>query len=179
VALTFDDGPDQHTHEYLDLLDRLEVRATFFVLGAGCAARAKDLRAIVARGHEVASHGFTHKKFPALGVAGLHDELERTQRLLPPKEHGRPLVRPPGGVMTVRSVFECARAGYQTVMWSLDSDDCRTESSDVVVERVSKAVAGDIVLLHEGQSWTLAALPAIVEGLRARGLTPMTVSELL
>jgi peptidoglycan/xylan/chitin deacetylase (PgdA/CDA1 family) len=179
VALTFDDGPDANTHTYLDLLDRLEVRATFFLLGSACVARPDDVRAIVARGHEVASHGFTHRPFPSLDRRALRDELSRSQRALLPTERNRPLVRPPRGATSARSLVECAAAGYQTVLWSLDSDDCRTEDRDVVVAKLSMATAGDIVLLHEGQSWTLAALPRIIEDLRARGLEPGTVSDVL
>jgi peptidoglycan/xylan/chitin deacetylase (PgdA/CDA1 family) len=179
VALTFDDGPDEHTRAYLDLLDRLEVRATFFLIGGLCVQRPDDVRAIVARGHEVASHGFTHRPFPSLDRASLRDELSRSQRALPPTERSRPLVRPPRGATSARSLLECAAAGYQTVLWSLDSDDCRTKETEVIASRLASARAGDIVLLHEGQPWTLAALPRIVEELRARGLAPSTVSELL
>ncbi|MGZ3416657.1 MAG: polysaccharide deacetylase family protein [Polyangiales bacterium] len=179
VALTFDDGPDEHTRAYLDLLDRLDARATFFLIGAACLARPDDVRAIVARGHEVASHGFTHRPFPSLDRRALRDELSRAQRSLLPSERSRPFVRPPRGATTARSLVECAAAGYQTVLWSLDSDDCRTQDSAVIAAKLSTATAGDIVLLHEGQSWTLAALPRIVEELRARGLEPGTVSDVL
>jgi peptidoglycan/xylan/chitin deacetylase (PgdA/CDA1 family) len=179
VALTFDDGPDEHTRAYLDLLDRLEVRATFFLIGSACAARPDDVRAIVARGHEVASHGFTHRPFPALDRAALREELARAAAALPPSERARPLVRPPRGATTARSLLECAAAGHQTVLWSLDSDDCRTRETDLIAARLARATAGDIVLLHEGQPWTLAALPRIVEELRARGLSPSTVSDLI
>ncbi len=179
VALTFDDGPGEQTFEYLDLLDRLDVRATFFLVGAACVARPAAVRAIAARGHEVASHGFTHRSFPSLDVWALFDELSRAQRALVPSKRPRPLVRPPRGATSTRSLLQCAAAGYQTVLWSLDSDDCRSDSPDVVARRVAMAMPGDIVLLHEEQPWTLAALPRIVEDLRRRGLQPVTVSELL
>lgn len=179
VALTFDDGPDEHTHEYLDVLDRMDVRATFFLIGRLCEKRPDLVRAIVARGHEVASHGYEHRPFPSLDRAALRADLARAQQVLPPSERGRPLVRPPRGATSVRSLVECAAAGYQTVLWNLDSDDCRTESPHEVAARVATANAGDIVLLHEGQSWTLSALPRIVEQLRARGLEPSTVTAVL
>lgn len=179
VALTFDDGPDHLTHEYLDLLDRLEVRATFFLMGSACVERPGEVRAIVSRGHEVAAHGFTHRPFPSLSREALLEELRQCALALPPSEQRRPIVRPPRGATTPRSLLRCAAAGYRTVLWSLDSDDCRTESVDTIVARVVTSEPGEIVLLHEGQSWTLAALPRIVEGLRARGLEPTTVGELI
>lgn len=179
VALTFDDGPDDRTRDYLDLLDRLDVRATFFLVGSACEALPDEVRAIVARGHEVAGHGFTHQSFPELDRRSLRSELERTRRALPPSERARALLRPPRGATSARSLLECAAAGYQTVLWSLDSDDCRTKSSSEVAAKVARSQAGEIVLLHEGQSWTLEALPAIVADLRARGLEPMTVGEMI
>lgn len=179
VALTFDDGPDAMTLRYLDVLDRLEVHATFFLIGEACARAPELVRAIVGRGHEVASHGHTHKTFPSLSTSALSAELARVAELLPPSERRRPLLRPPRGAATPKSLLRCAAAGYTTVLWSLDSDDCRTQSVDEVVARVATSKAGEIVLLHEGQQWTLDALPAIVTSLRDVGLELVTVGKML
>jgi peptidoglycan/xylan/chitin deacetylase (PgdA/CDA1 family) len=181
VALTFDDGPHALTDAYLDVLERFGARATFFVVGKSCALHLPALRHAVARGHELAGHGFTHTAFPKLDAAALRDELDRTAALLPPARAGRRLVRPPTGATSLRSLALCARAGYTTVLWSRDSDDCRTTSPDDVAARLAPELvqAGDIVLLHESQSWTLAALPRILEGLQRAGLEAVTVSELL
>ena len=179
VALTFDDGPDALTPRYLDLLDRLAVRATFFLIGESCARSPGTVREIVARGHEVASHGHTHTIFPSLSARELTGELSRVQELIPPSERRRPLVRPPRGVVSPASLLRCAMAGYTTVLWSLDSDDCRTKSAAEVARRASGAAPGEIVLLHEGQEWTLDALPAIVASLTGAGLELVTVGEML
>src|SRR5882672_1570752 len=66
VALTFDDGPDEMTPRYLRTLDQLHVRATFFLLGMHAEKRPELVRSIVAAGHEVASHGYSHRAFPSL-----------------------------------------------------------------------------------------------------------------
>lgn len=179
VALTFDDGPDEMTPQYLDMLDRLAVRATFFLIGTACERRPEAVREIVARGHEVASHGHTHKIFPSLSAGALSAELAKVAELIPPTERRRALLRPPRGAVSPRSLLRCAAAGYTTVLWSLDSDDCRTTSADEVVAGVRAARAGEIVLLHEGQQWTLDALPAIVASLRSAGLSPVTVGEMV
>jgi peptidoglycan/xylan/chitin deacetylase (PgdA/CDA1 family) len=179
VSLTFDDGPDPMTRVYLDELDRLGVVATFFVLGARCREFKSELLEIIKRGHEVASHGFTHRVFPKLSPVELDAELRDTAAELPTPMRSRPLVRPPQGATSVKSLAQCIRAGYTTALWSLDSDDCRSESPSEVASRVGQARDGDIILLHEGQKWTLDALPPMVEQLRASGLTPVTVSELL
>jgi len=181
VALTFDDGPNDMTDGYLEMLDRYHARATFFLVGDACEARPDALRRIVARGHEVAGHGYTHTLFPTLNPESLRAELHRTQGLLPAPQTPRPLVRPPGGAISLRSLLVSAHAGYSTIHWSLDSDDCRTYSPDDVAARVHPDVLqpGDIVLLHEGQAWTLAALPKIFETLAASGWQTVTVGDLL
>ena len=179
VALTFDDGPDELTPRYLDVLDRLDVRATFFVVGESCLRHPGHLREIVARGHEVASHGHTHRVFPSLSARDLAGELALVEREIPPSEGRRPLLRPPRGSLSPQSLLRCAAAGYTTVLWSVDSDDCRTEAVDEIVRRASEAGPGDIVLLHEGQPWTLEALPPIVASVRAAARKLATVSELL
>ena len=75
----------------------------------------------------------------------------------------------------------CAITGFTTVLWSHDSGDCRTECAGDVVRALVEAplAGGEIVLLHEGQSWTLEALPEIVGRLRKAGHELVTVGELL
>jgi peptidoglycan/xylan/chitin deacetylase (PgdA/CDA1 family) len=130
VALTFDDGPTSLTPEYLCLLDRLGVRATFFVVGEACAQYPHLVRAIASHGHELANHGYTHRRFTNLSSSELEQELQLTQELLDgvrTSEHR--LVRPPHGATSLRSMLNCSLAGFTTVLWSLDSGDSRT--SDV------------------------------------------------
>jgi peptidoglycan/xylan/chitin deacetylase (PgdA/CDA1 family) len=115
VALTFDDGPHELTPRYLEILAAAGARATFFVIGRACTEHPATLARIVRAGHEVASHGFTHTEFPKLGGAELRDELERTAALLP-RPSRRPMVRPPRGVVTPRSLLTCFRAGYTSAM---------------------------------------------------------------
>ncbi len=181
VALTFDDGPDEMTEAYLDILDKFGAHATFFVLGKACARYQDAVAHIAARGHELAGHGFTHKSFTKMDPDALRDELARTSAFLPAASTARPLVRPPHGATSVRSLMVTARAGYTTVLWSRDSDDCRTSNPVEVAARVAPAglTPGEIVLLHEGQSWTLDALPTILGNLAAEGWRAVSVGEML
>jgi peptidoglycan/xylan/chitin deacetylase (PgdA/CDA1 family) len=182
VALTFDDGPTQLTREYLDVLSRAEARATFFVIGELCAKHPDIVTDITSRGHELAGHGYTHRTFPRLSKLGLlGDELHRTARLIPSRPRARPMVRPPHGAVSLRSLVTCARAGFTTVFWSLDSCDWRTRrASDVVAAVLGREVpAGTIVLFHDGQAWTVDALRTIVLKLKDAGHELVTVGELL
>jgi peptidoglycan/xylan/chitin deacetylase (PgdA/CDA1 family) len=140
-----------------------------------------DLVAAIARsGHELAGHGYTHRRFTELSGLELYDELERTRSLLPDDGRRRPIVRPPHGAISLASTLRCALAGYKVVLWSRDSGDARTEHADDVVRRFEGWLEpGAIVLLHEGQGWTLDALPRILTSLRKGGHELVTVGELL
>lgn len=182
MALTFDDGPTGLTEGYLEVLARFDARATFFVIGELCARRPDLVMKITEAGHEVAGHGYTHRCFPSLSAAELDSELRLTAALLPSSADRRLLVRPPHGAVSPRSMFVCTRAGFTTALWSFDSCDWRTNRADEVVaafgdEKASKS--GAIVLLHEGQSWTLEALPLILGKLGKDHHELVTVGELL
>lgn len=181
VALSFDDGPDEMTPEYLALLDRLGVRATFFLVGKNCQERRSLVLDIVSRGHEVAGHGYTHRRFTRMTSPELRDELAATSGLLPPARTRRPLVRPPHGATSIQSLLRCTLAGYTTVLWSVDSGDARLKNADQVAMELppGRVLPGDILLLHEGQRWTLDALPRIVRGLQGAGFGLVTVGEVL
>ncbi len=182
VALTFDDGPTNLTSAYLDVLARYDVRATFFVVGELGAMRRDLLARISEAGHELAGHGYTHRRFPTLSNAELEHELRLTASLLPPSKGKRALVRPPHGAVSPRSLFTCARAGFTTVLWSYDSGDSRTQNPDDVAaafDEMQASAPGTIALLHEGHGWTMEALPSILEKLRKAGHELVTVGEII
>jgi peptidoglycan/xylan/chitin deacetylase (PgdA/CDA1 family) len=179
VALTFDDGPTALTRDYLAVLAQNGAKATFFVVGELC-SRYPDLIDEVARsGHELAGHGYTHRRFTELSPRELGDELSRTQALLPAGSR-RPLVRPPYGAISLASAVTCARAGFTVVLWSRDSGDWRSNHPHEVARALDATLEpGAIVLLHDGQRWTLDALPGILTNLRKAGHELCTVGELL
>jgi peptidoglycan/xylan/chitin deacetylase (PgdA/CDA1 family) len=181
VALTFDDGPTPLTLDYLTVLERLGAHATFFVIGEQCARHPDIVAEIAARGHELCGHGYTHRRFTELSGDELSDELERTQALLPPSVRKRAFVRPPHGAVSLRSMVTCARRGFTTVLWSLNSNDWRNKETSQVEAafRERTPEAGEIVLLHDGQTWTMNALPTIVGALEKAGHELCTVGELL
>jgi peptidoglycan/xylan/chitin deacetylase (PgdA/CDA1 family) len=178
LALTFDDGPDSLTPRYLEMLKVAGARATFFVLGEMARQHPGELVAIAAAGHELASHGYSHRRFPTMNAQELADELEATRAMFPQRTR---VVRPPFGALSPRTLMQLAFWGYRTVLWSRDSDDCRTQERERILDVLAPEAVkpGDIILLHEGQTWTLDALPEAIAKLRAAGFTFVTVSELL
>jgi peptidoglycan/xylan/chitin deacetylase (PgdA/CDA1 family) len=181
VALTFDDGPDAMTPRYLDLLERLGVRATFFLVGDNVAMARELGEEYVRRGHEVGGHGWSHEPFATMDSHRLADELARTHAVLPAVSGPRPMVRPPRGSLSAMVLLRIAAAGYVTVLWSVDSDDCRTRDPRIIRRRLAphRVAPGDVVLMHEMQPWTVEALPGAVEALRSAGYGFATVGELM
>jgi peptidoglycan/xylan/chitin deacetylase (PgdA/CDA1 family) len=116
-----------------------------------------------------------------MAPATLVGELQRTADLLPPYRSQRALVRPPMGRVTLGSIVRAFAAGFTTVLWSLDSDDCRTRDPKLICKRVSphEVSPGEIVLFHELSPWTLEALPEIVQRLRAARYELATLSDML
>ncbi|HEY0192312.1 MAG TPA: polysaccharide deacetylase family protein, partial [Kofleriaceae bacterium] len=127
VALTFDDGPDHMTGDYLDLLDKLGVPATFFLIGNRAEQRQDIVREYVRRGHQIAGHGFDHKRFNKLSRRDLLAQCARTESALGGQMSGRPWVRPPHGSVDASSLVNLITSGYTVAMWSLDAKDYDTQ----------------------------------------------------
>jgi peptidoglycan/xylan/chitin deacetylase (PgdA/CDA1 family) len=181
VALTFDDGPDPvSTPRFLDALDELGVRATFFTLGSRV-ARAPGLAAeTVARGHEMAVHGWSHRPqwLPTPGRDV--QDLRRSVALVQATSGSRPRwFRPPYGVLT-SGLWQAAHTlELRPVLWGAWGRDwIEGRSPDEIYRTVAPRLRGGVtVLLHDtspdgrGEAWrsTLAVLPRIVERCRAEG----------
>lgn len=183
VALTFDDGPEaRSTPLFLDELDRLEVLATFFLLGAKLEANPWLGRELVARGHEVALHGYRHDRAllprPGADLRDLRRAVIAFEAACAQRPHW---YRPPYGVLTVGRLHAARVLGMRPVLWTAWARDWATTAS---VESVLATLAPDLtggatVLLHDadptgdGDAWrvTLAALPRLVEQCRVLGLT--------
>jgi peptidoglycan/xylan/chitin deacetylase (PgdA/CDA1 family) len=180
VALTFDDGPDSLTPRYLELLDDLGVPATFFVCGNRAEKQPEVVREYLRRGHQVASHGYDHTSFPKLSRRELLDQLSKTEAAIGGQISGRAWVRPPHGALDAMSLITTRGAGYVVALWSLDSQDYTDKDPSSLAERCGprNVRPGDVILFHEGQEWTLEALPRIVTGLQASGLECVTMYDL-
>jgi peptidoglycan/xylan/chitin deacetylase (PgdA/CDA1 family) len=182
VALTFDDGPHPlSTPRFLDALDRLGVRATFFLLGRWAARTPGLVREVVAAGHEVGLHGYDHRCLLARGPRGTRADLTRGRDVLA-NLTGRPVrwYRPPYGVLTGAALGTARRLGLTPVLWTAWGADWTARATPGSVYRTALAdlAGGGTVLLHDSDvtstpgSWraTLGALPALVAACRERGL---------
>jgi peptidoglycan/xylan/chitin deacetylase (PgdA/CDA1 family) len=186
VALTFDDGPSAFTSAVLARLQRVGAHATFFVVGRAVRARPATVAATVAAGQELGDHTYSHGDMRREQRRVRADELLATLALVRQATHGRGapvLFRPPYGSTSI-PINEQARAlGLLPVVWTVDTRDWAGLSTAQIVQRaLAGARPGAIILLHDGggdRSRTVAALPAILHGLRRRRLVSVTVARLL
>lgn len=150
VALTFDDGPDPHaTPRLLEILDRHEAGATFFMIGTLARRHPALVAEVARRGHCVANHTETHPSLPTLSGGERRAEIRRCARALAP--HGSRFFRPPKGHQTVGSRLDALWCLHWPVTWSVAADDWRPHEPEWIADRVTEQLApGEIVLLHDG-----------------------------
>jgi peptidoglycan/xylan/chitin deacetylase (PgdA/CDA1 family) len=191
AALTFDDGPDpDYTPRILDILAERRVRATFFLLGRHV-ERAPEIARRVAEHHEVGCHSYAHAREAVHDAAAFQDDLARFHRAAEQHVGARAkLYRFPWGDRGRISPRALERtAGLTCVHWTISGAD-DTQDAPAIVSRISRGlVPGAIVLLHDGigprsvrrltREPTVQALPAVIDAIRARGLSLVTVGELL
>ncbi len=178
VALTFDDGPSDYTPAFLDVLREKHVPATFFEIGIEMPGRGSTMRRILSEGDEIGDHTMTHAEYPGYGeIAGAAERIAAYT-------HFRPcLFRPPGGALNPSVIATAGSLGLRTITWDVDPTDWSTPGSGAIYSRiVGAAQRGSIILMHDGggpRGETLAALPRIIDTLRARGYSFATVTDLL
>ena len=192
IALTFDDGPNPpYTEQILDILSARGARATFFVEGAAAEKHPELVRREGELRMAVGSHSYGHaEELAQMSPDDFRQDLQRAEAVLAPILGKKPsLYRAPYGKTGAVILEELRRAGYVSIGWDIDSRDwdSSTTTEQVVENVLSRAHPGGIILLHDGgvgegnpnRTATVEALPRILEGLRERGLEPVTVSEII
>jgi len=188
MALTFDDGPDPDwTPRVLDLLGAAGVRATFFVIGERAARAPGVVRRITDAGHEVANHSWSHRNLWFCGPATTREQVRRGHDTIADLTGIAPRhFRPPWGMVNA-ALFSAVRAtAERLVFWSIQPEGQRPAPVERQVAHVlGRAHAGAIVDLHDAEGTARAperlveGLPQMIAGLRERGYTLTTLSELL
>jgi peptidoglycan/xylan/chitin deacetylase (PgdA/CDA1 family) len=185
VALTFDDGPwPGQTEAVLRILAARDVRATFFMLGSRVKVAPETARAVAAAGHAIGNHSYTHAYLGSAGPGRVRWEITATNALISQvtgvETHW---FRAPGGIVSPTTAGVLAQESMRSALWTVDPQDWRGDmTAEAVADNVIKSARpGGIVVLHDGggdQSVTIEALPLIIDGLRARGFTFVTLDEL-
>ena len=183
IALTFDDGPDPvHTPAVLDILAAHGAKATFFVIGKHAYAHQHLVRRIVAEGHQLANHTWSHRRLNGQRYQVVGEELDSTRDFLASMA-GQPtrLYRPPRGEISARLLWYTAMLGYTTVLWTMSFSDNLRGRIEFTTSQFESADLrpGGIVLLHDNNLYTVNALDPLLRHLKQRNLRAVTLRELL
>lgn len=187
VALTYDDGPyPPYTNQILDILDRYQVKATFFEIGRNIEKHPEIVPMIIARGNELGNHSYSHKDMMFKPREYLLSEIAKTDKLLQELGVKQDSIsfRPPWGRRFVVLSYLLSQMHKKLIMWDVDSQDYeKTHTAEEIANRVIDNVrSGSIVVMHDGggdRSKTVAATDMIVKTLQSKGYAFKTVSELL
>ena len=177
IALTFDDGPNYNTNKVLDILEKYNVPATFFVLGSKIKGNEYILKRMTSSGMEIGNHTYSHLLLTKYKEDKIKEEIDSTSNLIFEVTGKYPtLLRPSYG--SVNSKIKKI-SNTPIIIWDIDTLDWKYHNSKRISKRVlNKAGDGDIVLMHDIYSATANALNIIIPKLQNRGYTFVTVSEL-
>jgi len=184
VALTFDDGPDErNTLAVADILDRYQVKGSFFFVGDRVRQYPETVKQIYDGGHLVLSHSNSHKQLIQLAESDVAADLQEAGKAIEAVIGRIPaLLRTPYGETNNMVVRAAERLGYSIVLWSLDTLDWSSKDERQIVGNVQNyARNGEIILMHssQGNGSTVAALPAVIETLRQKGFEMVDLATLL
>ncbi len=179
VALTFDDAPSPFTKEVLKILDNYGVSATFFLVGSQVEKSPEVARQIVAAGHEIGNHSFSHCWSSDDSVETLVEDIKRAEEAIYRATGQVPLYfRPPGGMVNNKVKEACGQTGYGILLWWVDSRDWLLTEEEIL-EKVKKEVKDGAIILFHNLATTVEVLPQVIEDLRREGYKFVTISQLL
>jgi peptidoglycan/xylan/chitin deacetylase (PgdA/CDA1 family) len=149
AALTFDDGPHpEFTPRLLDILERHQAHATFFMIGEVAQQRPDLVRQVAQAGHAIGNHSWNHSSFPLISRRERWAQLRACQKAIAP--YGQRLFRPPYGHQSLMSRLDALWLGYQVVTWNLSAGDSRGRDVNWMVDRLANRLKpGSVILLHD------------------------------
>jgi peptidoglycan/xylan/chitin deacetylase (PgdA/CDA1 family) len=183
IAMTFDDGPSPATTPLLlDILKQRNIKATFFMIGQNAQANPTIVKRILAEGHEIGNHSWTHPQLSKLSDERVTEEINKTQEAIKSACGYAPVIlRPPYGAITARQKEWIEKQfGLSVIIWSVDPFDWKRPGASVIEQRIlAGARPGAIILSHDIHKQTVDAMPATLDALAAKGFKFVTVSQLI
>jgi peptidoglycan-N-acetylglucosamine deacetylase len=183
IAMTFDDGPSSaNTPRLLEILKQRNIKATFFLIGENIASNPDIVRQILADGHEIGNHSWTHPQLSKLSDDRVTTEISKTQDAIKEASGFTPtLLRPPYGAITARQrEWIENQFGLSIILWSVDPFDWKRPGASVITQRIlSQVRPGAIILSHDIHKQTVDAMPATLDSLIAKGYKFVTVTQLI
>ena len=181
IALTFDDGPGPYTEKLLDILDKYDAKATFFLIGSKVSARADTLRRMQSRGHQLGNHSWSHPELNKVSAEQLASEIDQTNNAIKQAVGTKPnIIRPPYGAFNRAVLEQFRQRGMSAVVWSVDTRDWADRNSEIVCSRaVAGARNGAVILMHDIHQTSVNAVPCILNSLKQQGYSFVTVQNLI
>jgi chitin deacetylase len=187
VALTFDDGPTpEGTEEILAILKAHHIKATFYLTGAEIHQHLESARQIVAAGHEVGNHSYSHQRMFFKTPSFIQREIDDTDKLIREAGYtGDIHFRSPFGKKFLLLPYYLSKRHKKNIMWDVEPNtfpEIDRDANKIAEYTIANTKPGSIILLHvmyRGREESMKAVPQIIAGLKARGFTFKTVSELL
>ncbi|MFH6997957.1 polysaccharide deacetylase family protein [Flavobacterium sp. FlaQc-57] len=182
IALTFDDGPSEFTLEVLELLKKYNAKATFFCIGKNIEIHPEIVKQIIAEGHLLGNHSYSHSKFfDFYNAKKITDEIQTTDSLLEKFTSKKiNFFRPPYGVTTPSIRRALQLTGHKVIGWNIRSLDGGTKNQGLIFNRIIKRVSpGGIVLLHDTASHSVLVLEQFLQFLQQNNYKVISTEELL
>jgi polysaccharide deacetylase family sporulation protein PdaB len=184
IALSFDAAwGNEDTQNILDILEKHNVKVTFFMTGGWVESFPEDVKAIYAAGHDLGNHSENHKDMPTLSDSQQKEEILKVHNKV--KEltgYEMFLFRPPYGSYNNNLVLNAKECGYYTIQWDVDSLDWKNYGIDSIIKTVTthKHLGnGSIILCHNGAQYTAQALDTMITKLKEQGYELVPISQLI
>lgn len=181
VAITFDDGPVENTLKILDVLDKYQVKGSFFCIGKNIEKHPEILKQIIKRGHFVGNHTYSHTRLMGFVSSGrIVDEINNCDEIIKKIGGVTPhTFRPPFGVINPKTKKALEITGHKVIGWNVRSYDAILTSEDIILNRVKRKIKpGDVILLHDNNENTVEILEQLLIFLIANKYTPVRVDDL-
>lgn len=183
VSITFDDGPNPYfTPQVLELLKKHDAKATFFIVGRRAKKYPELVKQIVAEGHTVGNHSYSHsKRFGFFSTKKITAEIIKTDKILDSLLHKKTsMFRPPYGVTNPNIKKALRRTGHESIGWSKRSLDTTAISEERIFQRITaKLRKGDIILLHDNSPKSIVVLERLLLFLWSHKIKSVPVDQLL
>lgn len=187
LALTFDDGPNKfQTPKVLEILEKHNIKATFFVIGENVEYQKEYLKNVYEKGHEIGNHFYTHDNINKLSKDQIRENILKNNELIYSVTGYYPkVIRPPYGIITDNLKEICKELDMSIILWTDDKDSKDwefTKDSEIINNLTKKVSNGDIFLFHDSNKKftnTLSAIDVIIPQLKNKGYKWVTISTLL
>lgn len=161
VALTFDDGPGEHTSELIKILEKNNALATFFLIGTSVESNPNLVKELYLAGHELAIHSYNHSDLAEMSIEESKKDIDMTKKLIE-SAGGKcsAMIRPPYGSITDDII---KNNDMSFILWSVDSRDWEINDKETIKKEVELAIKdGSIILFHEIFEWTIEVIEEIL-----------------